>query len=237
MKRPSIARPTPRSAAVIGAGFVGVTLCLLILGSLAEDIRAQEASALDRLATPFVHRFASPGLDAVVNLITTLGSDLVVGPLLVVLVFGLAWRRRYREGLFMVVALGGSLALNGLMKNFFARPRPPLAWAHVLPDYSFPSGHSMNSLVFYLAVALLVWELRGRLAGIGATAVALLLVLFIGISRIYLGYHYFTDVVGGFMAGLLWLFVVVAAFAGERRFRPRRSSPPTGPLLPPARPG
>ena len=105
------------------------------------------------------------------------------------------------------------------MKAFFERPRPQLAWAHVLPDYSFPSGHSMDSVVFYFALALLVWQIAGRVPGLAAAIAALVLVLLIGLSRIYLGYHYFTDVIGGYIAGALWLVVVVSAFSGPERLR------------------
>jgi undecaprenyl-diphosphatase len=100
------------------------------------------------------------------------------------------------------------------MKLFFHRPRPVLAWAHVQPDYSFPSGHSMNSLVLGLALAIVVWRLAGVRWGVAAVVAATVLSLLIGISRIYLGYHYFTDVVAGFAAAILWVAIVVAVFRG-----------------------
>jgi undecaprenyl-diphosphatase len=95
---------------------------------------------------------------------------------------------------------------------FFERPRPQLAWAHVLPDYSFPSGHTMNSVAFYAAIAVIVWSIAGRRWGIAALVGAVVLCTFIGISRIYLGFHYFTDVVGGALAGIAWVLIVMAAF-------------------------
>ena len=124
----------------------------------------------------------------------------------------LLYRGHRAEALFLAVAIGGSVALNGIMKVVVHRPRPVLPWAHVLPDYSFPSGHTMNSLVFYLAIALIVWARLGRRAGSLAVAVALLIAVAVGFSRIYLGYHYLSDVVGGFAAGLAWLLVVALAF-------------------------
>src|SRR5450759_5114863 len=83
-------------------------------------------------------------------------------PLFALAVAWLAWLHRPREALFLAIASGGSLVLNEMMKLFFQRPRPQLDWAQVLPDYSFPSGHTMNSLVFYVALAVVLWSVRGR---------------------------------------------------------------------------
>jgi undecaprenyl-diphosphatase len=70
----------------------------------------------------------------------------------------------------------------------------------------------MNSLVFYLAVALIIRAVYGQRAGSIAVPLALLIALAVGLSRIYLGYHYLSDVVGGFAAGLAWLFIVLVSF-------------------------
>jgi undecaprenyl-diphosphatase len=98
------------------------------------------------------------------------------------------------------------------MKLFFQRPRQQLEWATVLPDYSFPSGHTLNAFVFYIAIALILWSVFGRRVGTTALVIALLLGIGVGISRIYLGYHYLTDVVGGILAGIAWLLILGAAF-------------------------
>jgi undecaprenyl-diphosphatase len=213
-----------RQLALLVIGLVGLLGCLLVFGLLAEDVRAQEASALDALATPFLHSLASPTLDALMNFATFLGSDLTILPILVVVTAYLIWKGHRREAVFLLVALGGSVLANATMKLFFHRARPALPWAIVLPDFSFPSGHSMNSMVFYVGLALVVWRLRGARWGVAATVVAVVLAILIGISRIYLGYHYLTDVVGGFAAGLLWLAFVIAVFRGHALLfgRPRR---------------
>jgi len=226
-------RPTVRDAAPSGTrlariavGFVALLACLLVFGAIAEDIHEQEASALDAIATPLLHGLSSPALDAVMNGITALGSPIVVVPLFLLAVVLLTWNGHRREALFLTVLMVGSLVLNQSMKLIFQRPRPQLDWAKVQPEYSFPSGHAMNSLVFYVGLALVVWAVWGRRAGITAMAAAFVLSLLIGISRIYLGYHYFTDVVGGFLAGAAWLIIVVAAFDGPgwRRERPARDT-------------
>jgi undecaprenyl-diphosphatase len=80
----------------------------------------------------------------------------------------------------------------------------------------------MNSLVFYLAVALIVWVTYGRRTGSIAVLLALAIAVAIGFSRIYLGYHYLSDVIGGLAAGLAWLFVVALAFETIPRTWARR---------------
>lgn len=205
-------RSIPRRTFLLAVGIVGLFGCLVILGVLGEIVARQEADALDTFATPFVHGLASPPLDALMNAATFLGSDPIIVPLALAVSIALLWFGRRREGLFVLAVLGGSVLVNLAMKLFFHRPRPVLAWAHVLPDYSFPSGHSMNSLALGLALGLVVWRMLGPRWGIGALVVAILASFTIGISRIYLGYHYLTDVVGGFAAAILWVAIVLGVF-------------------------
>jgi undecaprenyl-diphosphatase len=218
-KKPEQARPgtvprpdTGAATRTVALGFAGLIATLFVFGLIAEDIRDQEVFALDTWATPFLHGISSPALDAVMNGLTTLGSSLVVVPICVIVGVLLIARRRYGSLLFVAVALSGSLVIDFVMKLIFQRPRPKLDYAAVLPDYSFPSGHSMNGVAFYVALALVAWAIFGRRVGIAATIVAALVAIGIGISRIYLGYHYLTDVVGGWLAGIAWLIIVGTAF-------------------------
>jgi membrane-associated phospholipid phosphatase len=201
---------------------------LLVFGAIAEDVHEQEANALDGLLTPLLHSWSNPTLDAIMNGFTDLGSTMVVLPLLVVALVLLVWRRLRTEALFLFLAMVGSVVLNESLKLVFHRPRPQLSWSQVQPEYSFPSGHAMNSLVFYVALALIIGVLWGRRAGVVSMILAIVLVLFIGISRIYLGYHYFTDVVGGVLAGAAWLVIMIAAF-GESSWRRRARHPASDP--------
>ena len=211
---PTNTRANSSRTILLAVGLAGLSLCLFAFGVLAEDVRSQEAGFLDAAVTPFFHGLASPPLDAAMNAASFIGSDPTLLTVLIAaaVVLGL-WGRR-REAIFVVVALAGSLVVNETMKLFFHRPRPVLAWAHVQPDYSFPSGHSMNSLVLGLALAIVVWRVVGARRGVAAVVVAVVLSLLIGVSRIYLGYHYFTDVVAGFAAAILWVAIVVAVFRG-----------------------
>ena len=206
-------RASPAIATMtVVVGFAGLVASLVVLGSVAEGVRMQEVFALDTWATPFLHGIGSPGLDALMQALTDIGSSLVIVPIFVLVVGWLARRRRYGAALFLSVASGGSLVLQGTMKLFFQRPRQQLDWATVLPDYSFPSGHTMNAIVFYVALALILWAVFGRRIGVVTLVIALALAFGVGVSRVYLGYHYLTDVVGGLLAGIAWLLVVGAAF-------------------------
>ena len=226
---PAVSAPELRPAAALATitlvgGFAGLIACLVVLGVVAEGVRTQEVFALDTWATPFLHGIASPALDALMNALTDMGTVMVIGPILVVVVAWLAWKRRYGGVLFLGVASGGSLLLQGVMKVWFERPRPKLPWAQVLPDYSFPSGHTMNAIIFYVALALIAWSVSGRRIGLLVLALAVVVALGVGVSRIYLGYHYLTDVVGGLLAGIAWLLVVGAAFRARPTFRQWRSA-------------
>lgn len=234
--------PVKRASFTIFAGFFALLGSLVVLGAIAEGLRTSETFTLDTVATPFLHGFASPGLDAIMNAATFAGSNLAIPPLFVLAIIALVRIGRPGGALFLAVASGGSLLLNTAMKLVFERPRPSVPWAVEPSDYSFPSGHTMNSVAFYVALAIIVWSINGPRAGRMALAAAALLALLVGVSRIYLGYHYFTDVLGGILAGVSWLLIVLFAFRSRplERFwfgtrRQASSGPRGGSAPPPAR--
>ena len=189
---------------------------LAVFGSIAQGVRAEEVFALDTWATPFLHSIASPALDWAMLRLTDIGSSLVIIPVFAMTVTALIWRRRYGATAFLTIAIAGSVLLDATMKAIFQRPRPQLSYAAVLPDSSFPSGHTMNAVIFYVALALIIWSVFGRRVGVTALAIAGAVAIGVGISRIYLGYHYLTDVVAAFLAGLSWLLVIGSAFRARR---------------------
>lgn len=223
--------PLGAATMTVVVGFAALVAILIVFGSIAEAVRAQEVFGLDTWATPFLHGIASPSLDVLMNALTDIGSSLVIVPILFVVGAWLLRRQRYGAALFLGVASVGSLVLQGTMKVFFARPRPHLDWVQqVLSDYSFPSGHTMSAVIFYVALALILWSVFGRRIGVIALAIAATVTFGVSVSRIYLGYHYLTDVVGGLLAGIAWLLVVGAAFRARPTWRRWRSpsTPRTG---------
>jgi undecaprenyl-diphosphatase len=213
-----VARPPVGVAStMVALGFIGLVASLFVLAWIADGVRDQEVFALDQWATPFLHSISTPALDAFMRGLTTMGSTIILAPLFIGVTGALLYTKRQGAALFFGVATGGALVIDFTMKLIFERPRPKLDYAAVLPDYSFPSGHSMNGVVFYVGLALVAWSIFGRRIGLLATVAAAILAFGIGTSRIYLGFHYLTDVVGGFLAGIVWLLIVGAAF----RARPK----------------
>jgi undecaprenyl-diphosphatase len=198
--------------AAVVAGFVALAACLVLLGWLAEAIRENRQFPVDGLASTFLHGLASPGADAVMGAATFVASDVLLVPLVVLSIAVLAWRERPGPALFLLVVAVGSVLLNEAMKSFFHRPRPDLPWAQVLPEYGFPSGHTMNGAATFLGIAVIVWSIRGRRWGILAVAIAGALACLVGTSRVYLGVHFLTDVLGGLLAAASWLLLVVTVF-------------------------
>jgi undecaprenyl-diphosphatase len=136
------------------------------------------------------------------------------------------WRRRYESlAAFWIIATAGGGLLNLELKNAFGRARPFNAPA---AGWSFPSGHSMGSFVVYgmLAYVIVLSIRRPRLRNTLVFALALL-VLAIGFSRVYLGAHWPSDVIGGFMAGTVWLTLCVSG----NEFTRRRPKPATAPAI------
>lgn len=138
------------------------------------------------------------------HLITSLGSTWVI-VVLGLIIFWIIWKKesRKRAWLFFITIAGGAL-INNILKIIIKRPRPTL----METGYSFPSGHTMNATIFYLAVAFILCrhiksqKIR-RLVILGT----LLLIFLIGFSRVYLGVHYLSDVLGGFLLGIGYLAV------------------------------
>ena len=166
----------------------------------------------------------NPTLDRVMVEITTLGNGGVL--IMVIAVSGaFLWLTKHRWSVYLLaLAYFGGYLMNHLLKESFARPRPTVL-DHLDPttSASFPSGHAMNALIMYGAVAYLVGRLEPTAAMRRTTwGLAALLILAIGASRVYLGVHYPSDVIAGYIAGLAWLTFVAAALTALQFFATRR---------------
>lgn len=150
----------------------------------------------------------------VMKTITYAGDAIAVISILVILFAFNKTRHRFAIPVFISVMT--SAALNFLLKNIIARPRPAGIMLVNATGYSFPSGHAMVNIALYGMVILLVWKyIENKKLRYIITAVCASLILAIGYSRVYLGVHYTTDVLGGWVIGLV---VTVIVYKGWRYF-------------------
>ena len=156
---------------------------------------------------------SSPALTRAVEIFTHVGSGVWLTALATVAVVLLVRRRGWADALLVAMATAGALVINPIFKQFFSRPRPAIHDPNLtLQTFSFPSGHAMGSAAVYGAIAIvLARRLRGTVWARLVVAAAVLIVLLVGASRVYLGAHYPTDVVAGWILGLAWLLVCVLA--------------------------
>jgi membrane-associated phospholipid phosphatase len=208
-----LGRDDPESVAgfgvVVGLGFVLGIAAMYAFLWLADEVLEHETTALDASASALILRWQSPAMDVVMRTVSMFGSEVIwlLGALLLAL---FAWQQRWGAAVLLVVVAGGAQLMNNVLKASFERARPiPVTTFIVAQQYSFPSGHAMMSAAFYALVAYLVWRLaRGAWRWVMLIGLALLVVA-IGVSRIYLQAHYLTDVLAGFVAGLLWTDAVI----------------------------
>ena len=181
-------------------------LCVVIFLLLLEDIFENEILNLDVLAYRIiVLNLRTDALTGIMKIITSLGGAyvliaLTIGALLVL--------KNRKISILITLNLIISTILNILLKYVIERPRPEGYGLIIESGYSFPSGHSMVSMAFYGFIIYLIWKLvkNKNLKYICSTLLGLLIIL-IGFSRIYLGVHYASDVVGGFAVAIAYLIV------------------------------
>ncbi|WEG12584.1 phosphatase PAP2 family protein [Pullulanibacillus sp. KACC 23026] len=141
---------------------------------------------------------------------TRLGSAPLYIMVSLILMLGLSLMKNYKGLIFVPINLIGSALLNVLLKHLLLKPRPEVEHLVYAGSYSFPSGHSMNAMVFYGFLAFLLMEFLGPIWAKWLTLlIAALFILLIGMSRVYLGVHYPLDIIGGYSAGLAWLSLII----------------------------
>ena len=183
--------------------FTGVLLPLTVFIGLVDAIDEAEALPADTVLLMWMQARASPALDGFFVVVSRFGYEWGVIPLDLLLVAGLLWRRRWRDATFAATALGGAALLNLGSKQLFQRVRPDL-WESIAPEstFSFPSGHAMGAMALALTLVLLAWPTRWRHL---VVLLAIVFVALVGISRVYLGVHFPSDILAGWCAALVWV--------------------------------
>src|SRR5215203_1940446 len=200
------------AAAWLAAGLAFSTFVVWGFFELTDEVVEGESRAFDTAVLLWIHQTFPGWLDGTMRIITALGYYWVV--------------------LLLLVSTGGSFVLTTVLKSVFQRARPELFDSgYQASFYSFPSGHATVAVGFYgMLTLILAYRLRGKARWAVAVS-GILVVLLIGFSRLYLGVHYPTDVLAGYLAALLWLVCVGCVYAlwlSIRGLRAAESSRPEG---------
>jgi undecaprenyl-diphosphatase len=198
--------------------FIGLGACVLVFvfisltGQVLEgDTLAFDTKIMRALRSPDdpTKPIGPPWMENALEDLTAIGGSTVLGLVVVAVVGFMVLQARYRTALFVLLtAISGEL-LNSGLKQMFNRPRPSII-PHLREAFStsFPSGHAMESAIVYLTLgAILMRVAETRLTKLYILTVAMLLTMLVGASRVFLGVHYPTDVIGGWIIGFMWASV------------------------------
>jgi undecaprenyl-diphosphatase len=209
--------------------FVGLGACALLLAfvTLAGEVTEGDTQAFDTRILQALRKPDDPSrpigpawMESSLLDLTAIGGPTVLALVVLAVVGFLLLQTRYRTALFVVLtAISGEL-INTAMKHAFNRPRPTIV-PHLRAVYttSFPSGHAMESAIVYLTLgAILMRVAERRVTKIYCLGIAMLLTALAGVSRVFLGVHYPTDVIGGWIIGFVWASI---CWLVEQRFETR----------------
>ena len=188
---------------------------LVFFGWLTDEVLDGETRQFDEATRGAVHQLASPAMTTAMRGVSFLGSTIFLTLATAGVIVWFAMRKWGREAKLIAATMIGASALNITLKLAFKRTRP-VPFFDLLPpeSYSFPSGHSLTSACFFGAFAAIITaRIKRRRARV---------LVWIGLSRIYLGVHHTTDVIAGFAAALIWILVVRFVEMTLRRRRKRK---------------
>lgn len=192
-----------------------------LFGGIAEDlITGDPLTVVDVIISDWFRTYATPSFTAKMTFVSAFASMPAVLGSCIAISIVLLWKRLWYWLLALALVVPGGVLLNLMLKLAFARARP--GWGDLL-GYSFPSGHTMTATLLYGLLGVLVFLLPARSWYYHAATIVLVfsIICAVGFSRIYLGAHYFSDVVAAFAAGMAWLAICVTSVETLRRHRHR----------------
>jgi membrane-associated phospholipid phosphatase len=200
-----------------GAWLIVYLVILGVVAWLSTEVWEKETFSFDRSFLLWLHQFANPQLDRLFLFFTALGDPPTVVTIFLITIVWLILKRHYTDGIRFAIACAGGVVINQEMKLFFAKPRPEL-WPRLITDttFSFPSGHAVGSMIIYGFMAYILAK-KLREYKLYIYAIASTVIIATGLSRLYLGIHYPTDVIAGYGVGILWLTTCLKLGFSSRR--------------------
>jgi len=187
---------------------------LVGFGTLALLVSGDQIVHFDMAIITFIQGLETPILTTIMKFFTFIGAGSTIKVLAVITVFilFLFFNHRFELLLFIVVLIGSSYLFRTL-KLLFHRTRPDLHRLIEIGGYSFPSGHATNAITFYGILTFILWRhIPSRLGRSLLLIISTIFIITIGLSRIYLGVHYPSDILAGYFAGGLWLTLAIWCF-------------------------
>jgi undecaprenyl-diphosphatase len=214
-------KPTTLIEIVTVSALAVSILSLVLFAWLADEMREGDTLKFDAAVRGWVHQFATPSLTHAMVFISLLGYDILIAELVFAIAIFL-WLRWKRGAGWLLLATVGGLILDMVLKYTFQRQRPVPFFGDAPHSYSFPSGHALVSFCFYAVLAGLIADrVRPLFLRILVGVIAAVLVIAIGISRIYLGVHYPSDVIAGYLAAAMWVGTILTLDRIRERRRRR----------------
>jgi len=215
------------------AALIVIALGIMTFIELADDMTESDGQAFDQSVLAMLRPFADPSrpwgpwwLKEAADDITSLGGISVLGLFATIAILFLIFQRKRLSALLLVLGLAGGVMLSEGLKSLFERERPPAAYQAVETiNASFPSGHALLSAVFYLSLGVMLSRaFTQRRMKTYVMGVAILMTVLVGITRIYLGAHWASDVFAGWSVGAAWAMALwLMSHAIERRQRAHHS--------------
>ncbi|MCP1311373.1 phosphatase PAP2 family protein [Paenibacillus tyrfis] len=183
-------------------------------GIIALAVKGDRLLAFDHSISSLIQSWESAGWTRFMKGFSWIGSTMPIIVLslgMIIVLYVLLGRRK--ELLLFIAAIGGSTAVGYVSKSLFARERPNFHRLLEEDGFSFPSSSSVAAVALYGIIVYLLWShIRNRTGKIALTSAAIFMMVCIGLSRIYLGVHYPSDVIGGMLAGAAWLWLAIAVY-------------------------
>lgn len=200
------------------SALIGFLVVVGLFGSLADEVHDGDTLQFDESVLVFLREnIATPQLDSFFSVFTDLGGVLAICLITTAVVLFMWSKLMFSRSAVLLLSVTGVAAAVTILKLLFARERPSDIGAIVNEStFSFPSGHAMGSMGLAAAVVLLLWPTKWR---IPVLIVGVLYVVLIGFSRLYLGAHYPTDIIAGWLLGAGWVATVYTIFKSNRRFK------------------
>jgi membrane-associated phospholipid phosphatase len=216
---PIPAKHHPKTILQLG-GILLLLLPILVFAKLSFEIKDGQPIGLDIAILTYLHRFANPTLDQIAKHLTDLGGPDVIVLATLVMALVLYVKRKTSAVTILLLGVVGAFIINVVLKLTFQRVRPSL-WTPIITEksFSFPSGHAMMSSALALSAMVILWPTRWRWPSI---ILGGLYILAIGLTRMYLGVHFPSDIVAGWTVSFIWVAII---FIGLSKAKPALPAP------------